>query len=60
MSHGGKGDKQRRSVVERETVSTNWSQTFGASRLERQVEAERLAKQELEDAVQEGLAKLAD
>ena len=60
MSDGGKGDKRIPAAVPQEQVTLNWSNTFGKSRLERQLEAERLAQQELEDAVQEGLAKLAD
>lgn len=60
MSDGGKGDKQIPAAVPQEQVTLNWSNTFGKSKLEQRLEAERLAKQELEDAVQEGLAKMAD
>ena len=60
MSDGGKGDKQIPAQVPQEQVTLNWSSTFGPSRLERMLEAERLAKEEeVAQAVTEGLAKFA-
>lgn len=60
MSDGGKGGKRRPTDAPQEQVTLNWSSTFGPSKLERMLEAERLAQQELDDAVQEGLAKMAE
>jgi hypothetical protein len=59
-SNAGKGDKQIPAVVSNETVTLNWSNVFGKSKLQQRLEAERLAEQELADAVQLGLAKLAE
>jgi len=61
MSDGGKGDKQIAAAVSQETLTLNWSNTFGKSKLEQRLEAERLAKDlELMQAIEEGFAKLSD
>jgi hypothetical protein len=59
-SDGGKGDQRRNTEISQEQLTLNWSNVFGKSKLEQRLEAERLAKQELDDAVQQGLAKLSD
>lgn len=60
MQEAGKGSDRRRSQVPQQQLTLNWSNTFGKSKLEQRLEAERLAQQELEQAVQEGIAKFAE
>ena len=60
MSDGGKGDKRIPAQVSQEQVTLNWSNVFGKSKLEQRLEAEQKAKEELEQAVLEGLASLSD
>jgi hypothetical protein len=60
-SDGGKGDQRRNTEISQEQLTLNWSNVFGKSNLEQRLEAEQLAKDlELMQAVQEGLAKLAE